>query len=279
MKDDSVINYRPRPSLFDIVLVATSPVILAGAPNMFIGEQLLLAQGFVVGCILGAIAWRWPRIIGPVLLVLSIPALAYSLILTIYSGGMPNWLVSLSGSVAFMVGGVGVLRWRSAARRPMRHIAIQAGWVGSLTAVFLLYFVILWPPQGKAILISLSIMKQTVAPQVQLGAGGIWAACWTTPSVTVTEALESAKNLLESDNWMIVDTAFSSQGSLLSAQRGAYSLEVIYNPEASYHYCSTGANTGAYIAVYIRRAQPRQIPEFDFDRWCGLAIMCITGGN
>ena len=144
---------------------------------------------------------------GPVLLVLSIPALAYSLILALYSGGMPNWLVSLWGSVAFLVGAVGVLRWRSAARRPMRHIAIQAGWVGSLAAVFLLYFVILWPPQGKAILISLPIMKQAVAPQVQLGAGGVWAACWTTPQVTVPEALESAKNLLESDGWTIVDTA------------------------------------------------------------------------
>ena len=279
MIDDSVLIARPRPSPFDIVLVAIGPVILAGAPNMFIGSQLLVAQGFVAGCALGAIAWRWPRIMGPVLLVLSIPALAYSLILTIYSGGMPNWQVSLWGSVAFLVGGVGVLRWHSAARRPMRHIAIQAGWVGSLAAVFLLYSVILWPPQGKAILISLPIMKQAVAPQVQLGAGGIWAACWTTPRVTVPEALESAKNLLESDGWTIVDTALSPQGILLSAQRGAYSLEVIYNPEASSHYCSTGADTGAYIAAYVRRAQARQFPEFDFDRWCGLAITCLTGGN
>jgi hypothetical protein len=97
--------------------------------------------------------------------------------------------------------------------------------------------------------------------------------------VTVPEALESAKNLLESDGWTIVDTALSPQGILLSAQRGAYSLEVIYNPEASSHYCSTGADTGAYIAAYVRRAQARKFPEFDFDRWCGLAILCLTGGN
>ncbi len=279
MIDDSVPIARPRPSLFDIVLVAIGPVILAGAPNMFIGSQLLVAQGFVAGCALGAIAWRWPRIMGPVLLVLSVPALAYSLFLTLYSGGMPNWLVSLWGSAAFLIGGVGVLRWHSAARRPMRHIATQASWVGSLAAVFLFYFVILWPPQGKAILIRLPIMKQAVAPQVQLGAGGVWAACWTTPRVSDSEVLDSTKNLLESDGWTIVDTASSPQGILISAQRGAFSLEVLYDPEASSHYCSTGADTGSYMAAYVRRAQARQFTDFDRDRWCGLAIMCITSGN
>jgi hypothetical protein len=276
MIDDSVLIARRRPSPFDIVLVAIGPVILAAGIYMPIGSQLILAQGFVAGCILGAMAWQWPRIMGPVLLVLSIPALAYSLFLTLYTGGFPYTLFLLWGSLAFLIGGVGVLRWRSAARRPMRHIAIQAGWVGSLAVLFLLYYLILWPPQGKAILISLPIMKGAVAPQVQIGAGGIWAACWTTPQVTVTEALENAKNLLESDGWTIVDTALSPQGVLLSAQRGAYSLEVLYNPEASSHYCSTGAATGAYFAAYVRRAQANQFPEFDFDRWCGLAILCIT---
>jgi hypothetical protein len=202
---------------------------------------------------------------GPVLLVLSIPALAYSLVVTLYTLGMPNWLFSLWGSVAFLVGGVGVLRWRSAARRPKRHIAIQAGWVGSLAAVFLLYFVILWPPQGKAILISLPIMKQGDTPYVQAEAGGIWAAYWTTPRVTVPEALESAKFLLESDGWTIVDTALYPRGiPLVSAQRGAYSLEVIYDPEASTPYFDPA--TGAYIAAYVRRAQARQFPEFDLNR-------------
>src|SRR4030065_1166787 len=92
MNEPSVLIARSRPSLFDIFLVAIGPVILAGAPNIFIGSQLLVAQGFVAGCALGAIAWRWPRIMGPVLLVLSIPALAYSLVLTLYTLGMPNLL-------------------------------------------------------------------------------------------------------------------------------------------------------------------------------------------
>jgi hypothetical protein len=279
MNDDPVLIHKPRPSPFDIVLLAIGPVILASGEYMLTGSPWLVAEGFVAGCALGAIAWRWPRIMGPVLLVLSIPALVYSLFLTLYTGGFPNWLVSLWGSVAFLVGGVGVLRWRSAALQPMRHIAIQAGLVGSLAAIFLLYFVILWPPQGKAILINLPIMKQAGAPQVQLGGRGVWATCWSTPRVTVREALESTKNLLESDGWTIVDTALSPQGILLSAQRGAYSLEVIYNPEASSHYCSTGANTGAYLAAYVRRAQARKFPGYDFERWCGLAIECITGGN
>ncbi len=135
MKDDFVLIARPNP--FDILLVVIGPVILAAAPYIFFGEQLYLVQGFVVGCILAVLAWRWPRIMGIVLLVLSTLALAYSLILVLYSGGMPNWLVSLWGSVAFLVGAVGVLRWRSAAQRPMRHIAVQAGWVGSLACSIL----------------------------------------------------------------------------------------------------------------------------------------------
>jgi hypothetical protein len=280
MNHDSVPIARPRPSPFDIVLVAIGPVILAVGDYMFRGSPWRVAQGFVAGCVLGAIAWRWPRIMGPVLLVLSIPALAYSLIFTLYTFGMPNWLVSLWGSAAFLAGGVGVLRWHSTTQRPVRHIAVQAGLVGFLAAVLLLYFLILWPPQGKAILISLPIMKQAVAPQVQLGAGGVWAVCWTTPRVTVPEALESAKNLLESDGWTIVDTALYTGGiSLISAQRGAYTLEVIYDPGASSHSCSTSADTGAYIAAYVRRAQARQFTELDQDRWCGLAISCLTVGT
>lgn len=279
MIDDSVHNTKPRASPFDIVLVAIGPIILAGAPNMFIGSNLLVAQGFIAGCALGAITWWWPRIMGPVLLVLSIPVLAYSLILTLYSAGMPNWLVSLWGSAAFLVGGVGVLCWHSAALRPMRHIAIQVGWVGSLAAVFLLYFLFMWPPHGKAILIRLPIMTHLVAPQVQLGAGGVWAACLATPRVIVTEALDRTKNLLKSDGWTIVDTASSPQGILISAQRGAYSLEILYDPEATSHYCSTSADTGAYIAAYVRRAQAKQFTAFDRDRWCGVAITCINSGN
>jgi hypothetical protein len=152
MSDASVHNTRPRPALFDILLVVIGPVIFARREYMSIGSPLFLAQGFVIGCILGAAAWWWPRLMGPVLLVLSIPALAYSLFLTLYTGGMPVTLVLLWGTLAFLIGGVGVLRWPSAARRPMRHSAIQAGWVGSIAVVFLLYIVILWPPQSKRFL-------------------------------------------------------------------------------------------------------------------------------
>ena len=84
---------------------------------------------------------------------------------------------------------------------------MQAGLVGSLAAIFLLYFVIMWPPRGKAILLSLPIMQQAVAQQVQAEAGGNWAAYWTTPRVTIPEALESVKGSLESDGWTIVDSA------------------------------------------------------------------------
>jgi hypothetical protein len=82
---------------------------------------------------------------------------------------------------------VGILRRRSAARRPRRYFVI-----GSLAAVFLLYFVILWPPQGRAILLSLPIIPPADAPEIHADTGGIWAAYWTTTRVTHAETLESA---------------------------------------------------------------------------------------
>jgi hypothetical protein len=137
---------------------------------------------------------------------------------------------------------------------------VQAGLVGSLAAVFLLYFVILWPPQGKAILLNLPIIRQAAAPQVQAEAGGIWAAYWTAAEMTIPEALESVRGPLESDGWTIVDTSLYGLGiPLISAQRGAYSLEVIYEPRAPRPYWSTGA----YLAAYVRRARARQFPGFD----------------
>ncbi len=264
MSDASVIKARPRPAPFDILLVVIGPVILVAAPYIFISEQLYLAQGFVVGCILAVIAWQWPRIMGIMLLVLSIPALAYSLSLVLYSGGMPYTLVLLWGSLAFLIGGVGVLSWRSAAQRPMRHVAIQASWVGSIAVVFLLYIAILWPPQGKTILINLPIVKQVAAPQVRLEARGFWSACWAPARVSVPEVLESAKTLLEPDGWTIVYTALNNPDFplMISAQRGAYSLEVLYDPDPTNHYCETGTESGAFMAAYVRRGQARHLPWF-----------------
>ena len=263
MIDDNVVIAKQRPSPFDIFLVVIGPVILAAGYYMvFIRLPWVLVLGFVAGCALGAMAWQWPRIMGPVLIVLSIPALAYYLFLAYYTLGMPVFLVFLWGSVAFLVGGVGVMRRHSAARRPTRHIAIQAGLVGSLAAVFLLYVAVLWPPQAKAVLYSLPIMKHAISPHDRLAAGGGWSACWFTPQVTVPEALESATNLLERDGWTIVDSALYSENDyLISAQRGAYSLLVIYDPDASDRYCSTSdETTSAYMQAIVRRAQARQIP-------------------
>ncbi len=262
MSDTYVLKARPRPALIDIFLVVIGLVILAVGEYMLIGSPLYLAEGFVIGCILGAAAWWWPRPMGPVLLVLSIPALAYSLFLALYTGGMPYTLVLLWGTLAFLIGGVGVLRWRSAAQRPMRHIAIQAGWVGSIAVVFLLYIVILWPPQGKTILINLPIVKQATAPQVRLEARGYWSACWAPERVSVPKVLENTKNLLEPDGWTIVDTALNNPDFpvMISAQRGAYSLEILYDTDPATHYCETNTETGAFMAIYVHRGQARHFP-------------------
>jgi hypothetical protein len=261
MNNNSTIATHPRPHLFDLFLVVIGPTMLAAGFGMFTGPQWLAALGFVAGCALGIIAWRWPKVAGPGLLVLSIPGMFYGIVFTLYTLGMPPALVSLWGSAAFLTGGVGVLRRRSAARRPGKHFAVQAGLVGALAAAFLLFFVILWPPRGKAILLNLPIMQPAAAPQqVQAEAGGIWAGYWTTPRVTIPQALESVKGPLEANGWTIVDSSLHGLGiPLVSAQRGAYSLEVIYEPEAPRPYWSTGA----YMAAYVRRAKARRFPGFD----------------
>jgi hypothetical protein len=260
MDDDFAHATQPRPRPLDIALVIIGPTMLAAGLSMFKGSPGLAALGFVAGCALGAIAWRWPRVAGPGLLVLSIPGTAYGLVFALYTLGMPPALVSLWGSAAFLVGGVGILRRRSAAQRPGRHLVVQAGLVGSLAVIFLLYFVLLWPPQGRAVLLSLPIMEQAVEPRVQAEAGGVWAAYWATPRVTIPEALESVRGPLESDGWTIVDSSLWDRGSpLISAQRGAYSLEVVYVPDAPATYWSTGA----YMAAYVRRAPARLFAEPD----------------
>jgi hypothetical protein len=261
MNDDSARVAQPRPRPFDIALVIIGPTILAAGIVPFNGSPGLAALGFVAGCALGVIAWRWPRVAGPGLLVLSVPGIAYGLVFALYTLGMPPALVSLWGSAAFLVGGVGVLRRRSAARRPMRHFFVQAGLVGSLAVIFLLYFVFLWPPQGRAILLSLPTVKQqVVAPRIRAEAGGVWAAYWATPQVTLPKALESVQAPLESDGWTVVDSSLWGRGSsLISAQRGAYSLEVVYVPDAPATYWPTGA----YMAAYVRRAPARLFAEPD----------------
>ena len=173
-KQDQAAQLKPHS--FDLALVVIGPTLFGAGFGMFKGSPWYAVLGFVVGCLLAGAAWQWPKVAGLVILVLSIPALFYSLIFTLYTLGMPQALVSLWGSAAFLVGGIGLLRGRSATRRPWRHIFIV-----SLAAVFLLYFVILWPPQGRAILLSLPILEQGDPPQVTADAGGIWAASWSAP--------------------------------------------------------------------------------------------------
>jgi hypothetical protein len=137
---------------------------------------------------------------------------------------------------------------------------MQAGLAGSLAVILFLYFLFLWPLRGKAILLSLPIVKQAVAPRAQAEAGGVWAAYWATPRVTIQEALESVQDPLESDGWTVMDSSLQGNGMpLISAQRGAYSLELVYVPDAPATYWSTGA----YMAAHVRRAPARLLAEPD----------------
>ena len=101
-------------------------------------------------------------------------------------------------------------------------------------------------------------------------------ASWSAPRVTIPQALENVTQLLESDGWTIVDTTFFGPGTvLISAQRGAYSLEVIYEPEAPRPYWSTGA----YMAAYVRRAKARTFDQVGTETYIAQAIRVrIQGG-
>jgi len=258
MDDDLDHTTQPRPRPIDIALVIIGATVLAslGIPP----AQVLLWQaalGFVAGCALGAVAWWWPRVAGPGLLVLSIPGMAHGLFFVLYTRGMLPDLVALWGAVAFLVGAVGVLRRRSAARRPRQHLFVQAGLVGSLAAAFLLYSVFTWPPQGKAILLSLPIVEQAAEPRVWASYGGYWTADWAEPRVSLPEALDTVKRSIESDGWTIVDSSLRGDGTpLISAQRGAYSLLVIYTyPDI------VGGEPEGDMAVYVRRGPAQLINE------------------
>lgn len=220
-----------------------------------------LILGFLGGCALAVLAWRWPKAAGPGLIVLSIPGLLFSLFLTIYTFGMPHALVSLWGAVVFLIGAVGVLRWRSVTRQPKKHAIVQAGVAGSLAGIFLLYFVILWPPQGRSILLDLPIFKEADAPQVQIEDGGNWAGYWSMPREALSEVLMRVEGSLESDGWTIVDSGRDPAAGiiLISAQRGAYSLVVVYDPYNISPYPGKGRYSDAYMTVKVRRGPEQRL--------------------
>jgi hypothetical protein len=97
MNDDTTLTAHPRPHSVDLALLVIGLVTLAAIIEMFLGSPWLLPLGIVAGCALGAIGWRWPRVMGIVLLVLSIPGMVFGLFLTYYTLGMPHALASLWG--------------------------------------------------------------------------------------------------------------------------------------------------------------------------------------
>lgn len=81
--------------------------------------------------------------------------------------------------------------------------------------------------------------------------------------MTIPEALETVKRSLEPDGWTIVDSSLRGNGiPLISAQRGAYSLVVTYNPDQR----SFGGEAATYMAVYVRKAPAQLINEPDPSR-------------
>ena len=263
MNNDTSPTVQPQLAPVDLVMVVIGPTVLAAVIKILTGAQWRpSAQVFVAGCVLGFLAWRWPKVTGPMLLVLSIPVMLYSLFLALYTLGMPYTLFLLWGSTAFLAGGVGVLRRRKVALAPKRHFFVQASLLGALAAVFLLYFLIMWPPRGKAILLGLPIIAPAAVEQVQAGFGGNWSAYWTTPRLTIPQAVESLKGPLESDGWTIADSALDPAGgvALVSAQREAYSLVVMYDPGNPSPYWSKGPETGAFMTASVRKAKARHFP-------------------
>jgi hypothetical protein len=88
---------------------------------------------------------------------------------------------------------------------------------------------------------------------------------------TVKHEIGSGEKILqkngspEADGWTIVDSALDPAGglALISAQREAYSLVVMYDPGNPSPYWSKGTYTGAYMKASVRRARAPQFPEFE----------------
>lgn len=246
------------PRWLDLLLVLIGPALLAAGLDQFNGAFSSTLLGLLVGGVLAVVAHRWSRVAKPVLLFLSIISLVYGIIFALYTLGLPPALVSLWGSVAFLVGALGLSHRLSSTRRPVGYILLA-----SLAVIMVLFFLILWPPRGRTILLTLPILPPTESPQVTADAGGIWAAYWTAPQMTKTDALTLVKGPLEADGWTMVDTSVYGLGfPLVSAWRGAYSLEILYVTDAPRDYWSTGA----YMAAYLRRGPARLFVEPDSGR-------------
>lgn len=111
MNANQALSAQTKPEPFDLFLVVIGPTVLAAVQsNLFTGSARYAALGLAAGCVLAAIAWCWPKVAGPGLLVLSIPGMLYSLFLALYTIGMAYTLFLLWGATAFLAGGVGVLR-------------------------------------------------------------------------------------------------------------------------------------------------------------------------
>jgi len=66
---------------------------------------------------------------------------------------------------------------------------------------------------------------------------------------------------LESDGWTIVDSGRDPAGGiiLISAQRGAYSLVVLYDPNNPSPYPGKGKYSDAYMTAKVRRGREQRL--------------------
>ena len=85
MNDNSSLSTQLKPHPFDLALVVIGPTLFGAVLGMFNGSSWSSVLGFVTGCALAATAWWRPKLAGLVIVVLSVPAVFYGLVFTLYN--------------------------------------------------------------------------------------------------------------------------------------------------------------------------------------------------
>lgn len=245
-----------HPHTLDLALLAVGSALTGLGIDMFSGAFLLASIGLAVGCASALAAWIWSRRVAPVLILVAVAVVASAILYAFYTLLSAQSLVAAWGAFSYVVGTSGVTLTRKRDADRARRVTFEALMLGVVGALMLTYFLAAWPLEGRTMLLDLSMAKQANVHDARPEAGGIWSAYWGTSRVPSRAAVENIETQLAADGWSFV-SANSDTSPIVSAQRGDYSLEVLYDPDANHRYWPTGAT----MSAYVRRGPARR---FDY---------------
>jgi hypothetical protein len=255
MWSDEVSRSAMIRTLHALLIVGGAATVFAGI-GAFQGSswQALLFSWSVLPAIavgLGVAAWAWAwRVAARIVFAASLLVALACAAMAAYMMAVPTSLVAVSGSAAVVAGSLG-LSFRGSLPDPGRFLIGSVAVVASIAAVSLLFCALVWPPQGKRILLGLPLLAH-MRCDINTEPGGIWSAYWGVPHVAPSAAVGSIKSALAKDGWTITSNS-PDPSTVVDAAREGWFVEVLYEPDAPKDYWSTGA----YMAAYVRRGPMR----------------------